>query len=385
MYSPRFRRIEPVLVCATVAGYGGCILTVAKGLRGIDDPVVLYAVAFIIVQAAIQVVLILGLVIGKHVRTLREVARERRMRAIEDLLATPERSAEALASATRWPEEFLAVAEGAMRTLSGTANNHVAGIIEASHLYPRLLSETIASDPTRAIRAITVLGRLEKPEARAAVKRSLTHSTEAVRRAARKAIVSGGDEQARREVLGSVCGLPFWQRIILFHLVPADSILEEFLKEALHSGVDEQILVALEFVLTRQRLMLFPVPVGLARSTNVEIRIKFLRALPFLHLEGGVNVVLEAGLHDPDWRVRALAARACGYLRAGAFVERLIEMCGTFEDPAEAGHAARALSAMGGEGWSRLQQVVATGTGLGSRIAVEVIEKRMVGGPEVPR
>jgi hypothetical protein len=230
-----------------------------------------------------------------------------------------------------------------------------------------------------------VLGGLDNPQARAAVRGSLQHPTEAVRRAARKAIVAGGDEDARREVLDNLCALPFWQRIILFHLVPADSTLRQFLQEAFHSGDDDRILVALEFVLTRQRLMLFAVPRNLVQSKNVEIRIKFFRALPFLHLEGGSESALKAGLYDPDWRVRALAARACGFLRAGAFADRLIEMCMSFSDPAEAGHAARALSALGGDGWSRLQQVVSSGTGTGQRIAVEVIERRMVGGPEIPR
>ena len=186
-------------------------------------------------------------------------------------------------------------------------------------------------------------------------------------------------------MLDSLCSLPFWERIILFQLAPADSTLHDYLAKALASADDERILVALEFVLTRQRLLLFPVPAELAQSRNVEVRIKFFRALPFLRLEEGIDSVLEPGLRDPDWRVRALAARACGYLRAEALAWRLLEMCASFEDPAEAGHAARALAALGGEGWNRLQQVVPSGDGAGHRIAAEAMERRMLGGREVPR
>ena len=252
-------------------------------------------------------------------------------------------------------------------------------MLEASAPYRQLLLEAAGASPGPVIRAVTLLGRLENPEARAAVRRCLKHRAEAVRRAARKAIVIGGEEDARRQVLDGVCSLPFWERIILFQLVPTDSMLHDFLAKGLASDDDERILVALEFVLTRQRLLLFPVPVKLAQSRNVEVRIKFFRALPFLRLEEGVYSVLEPGLHDPDWRVRALAARACGYLRAEALVWRLLEMCASFDDPAEAGHAARALAALGGEGWDRLQEVVAAGRGTGHRIAAEVM------GREVPR
>jgi hypothetical protein len=191
-------------------------------------------------------------------------------------------------------------------------------------------------------------------------------------------------------VLDGLCSLPFWERIILLQLVPADPTFDDYLAKALASGDDERILVVLEFVLTRQRLLLFPAPAGLARLRNVEVRIKFFRALPFLRLEEGYSV-LEAGLHDPDWRVRALAARACGYLRSEALAWRLLEMCASFEDPAEAGHAARALAALGGEealggkGWNRLQEVVAPGAGAGHRIAAEAMERRVSGGREVPR
>src|SRR5260370_34790947 len=107
--------------------------------------------------------------------------------------------------------------------------------------------------------------------------------------------------------------------------MPADRALHDFLAKALASGEDERILVALEFVLTRQRLLLFPVPARLAQSRNPEIRIKFFRALPFLRLEESADSVLEPGLHDPDWRVRA-PARACASLLGESLAWRLLRM-----------------------------------------------------------
>jgi len=385
IYSPHFRRIEPLLVSGTLACYAACVLAVAGWLRGVDDPMVRYALAFIVVQIAIQAGLILGLVVSKDLRSRRDRARAARRRSLEELLARPDSSRETLEMAAEWPDDFLSVVENAMHALAGSARRRIAELLEASAPYRQLLIEAAGASPGPVIRAVNLLGRLENPGARAAVGRCLKHRAEAVRRAARKAIVIGGEEDARRQVLEGVCSLPFWERIILFQLVPADSMLHDFLAKGLASDDDERILVALDFVLTRQRLLLFPVPVKLAQSRNVEVRIKFFRALPFLRLEEEVDSVLEPGLHDPDWRVRALAARACGYLRAEALVWRLLEMCASFDDPAEAGHAARALAALGGEGWDRLQEVVASGRGTGHRIAAEVIERRMLGGREAPR
>ena len=55
--------------------------------------------------------------------------------------------------------------------------------------------------------------------------------------------------------------LPLWQRVLMFHLVPADSkLLAGFLSESLLLADDEKILTAFELVLTQQRLMPIPVP-----------------------------------------------------------------------------------------------------------------------------
>ena len=384
-YSRHFRRIEPLLVGGTLVCYAGFVAVAAHWLNGVYDRMVRYSLAFILVQILVQAALIGGLVVSKYWRTRREALRAARMRRLEDLLARPECSGALLETAAQWPREFLPVVEHAMQTLAGPERRRIAGLLEASAPYRELLREAKTGGPGRVMSAISLLGRLETAEARAAVARALQHPAAAVRRVARKAIVTGATEEARRQVLDKLISLPFWERIILFQLVPADPALYDFLAQSLASGDDERILVALEFVLTRQRLLPIRVPVDLARSRNPEVRIKFFRALPFLRLEESAGSVLEPGLHDNDWRVRALAARACGYLRAEALAGRLVEMCASFEDPAEAGHAARALSALGGAGWNRLQEVVARGSSAGHRIAVEVLERRMVGGQEVVR
>lgn len=296
--SRRFRLIERFLVCGTLAGYAACVLLVAGWLRAVDHPAIRYAVAFLFVQIAIQAGLILGLVASKHWRSCRERARAARRRRLEELLARPDSPREVLEMAARWPEDFLPVVENAIEGLAGSARVRVAELLEASAPYQQLLLEAADPDPGLVIRAISILGRMENTEARAAVWRGLKHPADAVRRAARRAIVTG-DEDARRQVLDGLCSLPFWERIILLQLAPADSTFDDYLAKALASVDDERILVALEFVLTRQRLLLVPVPAGLAQSRNVEVRIKFFRALPFLPLEAGIYWSSRPGCTTP--------------------------------------------------------------------------------------
>jgi HEAT repeat protein len=379
-----YHRFETLLVGATLGAYAACVLIVANWLE-IDEPVLRYAIAFILVQIAIQAALIIGLVVSKHARSRHETARAGRVRRLQELLAAPDASAEAASASVRWPDEFLTVAANALEMLAGSERRRVAGLLQTSAPFDKLLREAGQGGPGRVIRAISLLGRIESPEARAVVRRAVQHPAEAVRRAARKAVVISGEEDARCEVLDGLCALPFWERIILFQLLAADPALHTFLAEALTSEDDERILVALEFILTRQRLLLVRTPARLAQSPNLEVRIKFFRALPFLRLEEDACSVIEPGLRDADWRVRAQAARACGSMRVGRLAPRLLEMCGAFDDPAEAAHAARALSALGGAGWNRLQEVAATGDGAGRRIAAEVMERRMLAGLEAHR
>jgi len=89
---------------------------------------------------------------------------------------------------------------------------------------------------------------------------------------------------------------------------------------------------------------------------------------------------LQAGLADADWRVRAMAARACAHFRPAVLVDRLLSICRNFANPAEAGHAARALASLGGEAWLRLQEIAYNEPGLARYIATEAVERHILGG-----
>jgi hypothetical protein len=381
VYSRHWPLIARLLVVVTLAGYAGGVLLVAHLFGDIDDPTLRYAVAFIVVQTGILVALVLGLVVSKVVRTKWESVRSARIRRFEDLITQPDTESALLETSRKYPNEFLSVIENSLHLLKGPVRNRLMDLLEASPAYQKVLEAAKARDPRRAIRAITLLGQLDNVTARAAAYKGLDHPSDAVKLAARKAVLMGGEETAKRAVVEGIGKLPLWQRVLMFHLVPADStLLAGFLSESLRCGDEEKILTAFELVLTQQRLLPIPVPSGLSASPNLEIRIKFFKALPFLYVDDDVRQVLQRGLDDSDWRVRAMAARACGQFRAAMFAPRLFEMCQSFADPSEARHAARALAALGGEAWLQLQRVGNSGTDVARQIATEAVERHMLGG-----
>jgi len=279
---------------------------------------------------------------------------------------------------------LLDVVGEALRILKGSTQRRIVAALEASSVVAHLLPQVMDPDPNCALRAISLLQRLDTPDCWPAIERALEHPAEAVRMAARKAVLLGADEAAQHRVLHALPEMPLLQRIVMFHLIPVSSrLLREFLSGALVSGQEDLTLVAFELVLTRQRLMPTAVPARLAASPNPEIRIRFFKALPLLCFEDDLVGLLKQGLADADWRVRAMAARACGCFRTAAVIPELLAMCGSFANPAEAGHAARSLAAMGGEAWMGLQQVAATGTHWARRVTTEVVERRMVSQSEV--
>jgi hypothetical protein len=381
VYSRHWLVIARLLVVVTLACYAGGVLLVAHWFGDIDDPPLRYAVSFIVVQTGILVALVLGLIASKVVRTKWESIRGARILRFEDLISQPDSESALLEESRKHPNEFLSVIENSLHLLKGSARDRILSILEASSAYLKLLDAATARDPRRAIRAITLLGQLDNETARAAACKGLEHPSDAVRLAARKAVLTGGDEAAKRVVVEGIGQLPLWQRVLMFHLLPADStLLAEFLSESLRSGSEEKILTAFELVLAQQRLLPIPLPSGLAASPNLEIRIKFFKALPFLYVDDDIRQVLQRGLDDSDWRVRAMAARACGQFRAAMFAPLLFEMCQSFTDPAEARHAARALAALGGEAWLQLQRVGNSGTDVARQIATEAVERHMLGG-----
>lgn len=381
LYSRNWPRIIQGLVAIILLGYAGSVVVTAQWLDDIADPFLRYAAAFILVQLGFLSFLLVLLLFGKYLRIKFEWRRGTRIRTFEELLAGVGPEKAILDAARRWPEEFLTVVHASLQIIRGSARERIVRLLETSELYPKVLGQTVSRNPERAIRAIALLGKLDSPEAQAAVYRALDHRAETIRQAARKVIMQGSDVEAQRKLVNDLPQLPAWQRLVMFHFAPSDeSLFTEFVNEALQSGNESRVLIALELVLTRQRFQTCLLPMDLARSRNPEVRIKFFKALRFLRLEGELVKALQLGLADADWRVRAMAAQACGQFRAAMLAGRLLEMCRTFTNPAEAAHAARALAALGGEGWLRLREVANSKTDVARQIATEAVERHMLGG-----
>ena len=399
IYSRWWWLVARLLVVAGIGVYVIAVLAFVRLFEAIGDPVIRYAVAFVAAQTYILATLLAGLLVSKHIRVRRAAIRSARKRRLEDLLTqlvsfgeqfaaapgAPDEFLNAVEDALRkWPDDLLDVVGEALRILKGSTQRRIVAALEASSVVAHLLPQVMDPDPNCALRAISLLQRLDTPDCWPAMERALEHPAEAVRMAARKAVLLGADEAAQHRVLHALPEMPLLQRIVMFHLIPVSSrLLREFLSGALVSGQEDLTLVAFELVLTRQRLMPIAVPARLAASPNPEIRIRFFKALPLLCFEGDLVALLKQGLADSDWRVRAMAARACGCFRTAAVIPELLAMCGSFANPAEAGHAARSLAAMGGEAWMGLQQVAATGTHWARRVTTEVVERRMVSQSEV--
>ena len=145
------------------------------------------------------------------------------------------------------------------------------------------------------------------------------------------------------------------------------------------------VLAALEFVISRQRLLEVAETHPLASSPNIEIRIKYFKALPFFPINARTQSLLQSGLGDSDWRVRAMAARACGLLRVSNLAPQLLEVVKSSEISAEAGHAARALVTIGGEARRSLQALSSSGSEMVHRIITEVMEREILLGTEMAR
>jgi hypothetical protein len=381
IYSENWSRIANLLVVVVLIGYILSVVVVAQFLDVLADPFMRYASAFIIVQFAVLGSIGLLLITFKFMRVRWESRRASRIRKLEELVAASDCGDEALKAARKWPEEFLTVVNYTLQSIKGSARERVIRLLEASALYPSLLQQTLSRNPDRAIRAITLLGQLETAQSRAAVNRALEHPAEAIRQAARKVIMQGSDPEAQQRLFETFPQLPAWQRLVLYHFAPPEAaLLPQFVTKALRSVNEMRILIALELVLTRQRFLPCALPMSLTRAANPEIRIKFFKALRFLRLESDPAKALQLGLGDSDWRVRAMAAQACGQLRTANLAERLLAMCRKFENPAEAAHAARALAALGGEGWLRLQEVANSETDIARQIATETVERHMLGG-----
>jgi hypothetical protein len=335
----------------------------ARFYSAFENPVVCYALAFITVQLALLLLLALGLMAVKMVGIHREKVQAARQRLIEQLLADAllfQKNREALlAECLRHPAQAEAAFGLALRRLRGEVRVEAQRLFLESGLYYRLVKDVLSRNPNRALFAVTLVREIDLDAAREAVRAALLHPYPIVRLAARVAVLKNGDDTARREVLQHVGTLPFWQRLALFHYVPNDSeLIQDYLESALKSADDETVLAAMEFVLTRQKG--FPLagelPLKLMQSQNLEVRIKLFKTLPFLCDAQNALPVLQAGLADPDWRVRSMAAKACGTLHVEETTALLLKIVAESGSTVETAHAARAALALREESALQLEQ-----------------------------
>ena len=216
-----------------------------------------------------------------------------------------------------------------------------------------------------------------------ALERALDHPSETVRASAYIALISNGSPEQQRRVFDQLARLPFWQRVVLFQQIRDDSpTLRSYVIRAFQSADSSMILVALEYILSRQRMQMAGSISRVAASEDVEVRIKLFKTLPLLIAEEDPGTLIETGLSDSDWRVRAMAARACGALHLSSLVPMLAERFGTCTHPVEAGHLAQALAAFQGDALRRLQAFTVSDSDMKRAIAGEVLERNLLRAPE---
>lgn len=388
LYSQHWPKIAALLGVVSMLCLVGLVYVVSTRFSEIPDPFVRYALTFVSVQIALLLSLSAGLIVVKQIGLRRSRARDLTLNRLNELLAQYTMGEEVtqtlLQEAEIHPNEFLDIIENSLRILKGSAQRRVQQLLERSDAYQDLLRRTVDHNPNQALKAISLLRKVNNPECQAAIEQALSHKTPIVQMAARTAVLSGHSERAQWRVLEDLPRLAFWHRLVLFHQISSDSpVLMQFLSRAFSSQEVEMILTALEFVISRQRLLPITNTHHLAASPNLEVRIKYFKALPLFPADPErTPSVLRSGLADSDWRVRAMAARACGLLRVSSLVPQLLESISASKTSAEAGHAARALAAIGGEARNSLQALSSSGSEMIHRIISEVMEREILLGTE---
>lgn len=383
-YWPVVERLAPLVILALL---GGVVILVAQFLSVAND-YLRYSLACVLVQSAAILLITVGLFAGKAL-TLRLNARRRReVERISEQMAqyiqSNEGAAALVSESARHPAAFLEVWEDATCRVKGSALERVCALLFSTHLGPLLQTRVSDSNPGRALRAISLLRRVNNARSLAAIEKALDHPSETIRASARIVLASHGSPEQQRLVFDQLPRLPFWQRVVLFQQVRDGSpALASYLVRAFQSGDDLMILAALEFILSRQRLQVAGAMQRIAHRPNLEVRIKFFKTLPLLVTDEDPGALVEQGLRDPDWRVRAMAARACGALHLSSLSPMLAERFASCSHPVEAGHLAQALAALDGGALRQLQAFSISDSDMKRAIAAEVIEKSLLRAPEV--
>lgn len=373
-----------VAVVSLLAGFCGLVWLAHRHLDVVRDPVVRLGLAFIGVQLALLLFMTAALTAIKHIQNVRSAARRKRLLSAEQLLtefATGGPGEPLLAQAERFPEEFLSAIDRTLDWLRGNSRTRVIELFEQTALFGRTLRDTAHPEPHRALRAILLLAKMPSETAQDALEAGMTHAEPVVRMAALRTVVAIGRPEARVQVLDVLPRLALWEKMVLFQSVPYnDPMLERFLQRAIRSSQDDMILVALECILCRQRTVPVWADPRLMESGNVEVRIKFFKALPYLHVDGDPFSLLATGLDDTDWRVRAMAAKSCSHFRDPALAGRLMDLIASGGHQAEVHHAARALAAVGGRGIEWLSVLKRSDQEMIRRTVSEALEQRLLAG-----
>ena len=298
---------------------------------------------------------------------------------VAGLVTAAEDPAELLNLAEEYPRDFFRVVGKSLDLLEGSARQRVTEVAVQTSAYQKLLAESARSNPNRAIKGVLMLGKLNAKGASAAIEDALNHPIRLVRLAAQEALVRTQGEAAQRRMLECSHELAPWERVRVFHYLPAQSqLLSPFVTAAIESGQEDRIVAALELVLNRQTLVSVSQVKQLAESGSAEVRIKFFRALGFFAIEADIDPILRKGLRDADWRVRAMAARARLHFRSSGASGELLRIAQESNNFAEVRHAVRALWVICGEAFEDRQGPALSRNEMAARVVAEVMEKEVL-------
>jgi hypothetical protein len=371
------------LVPVTVLAYFSLVFEVQEALIPIVRHTLRWAVAFGAVQIALLVLGILSLAVAKFTRERQDTGRRARTERIESLLteyilSESEPVPELRECFSRWPSDFVTVLGRALQQVHGNLLSRLHRLTEDSEITNYVLRESLRHNPKRVTAVLNALASIPGEKAQEVLSELCSDARIPVRHHARRLLIRCGSQSQQLEMLNGLSSMPSWERIQVFQQLPVTAaVIPQFLEQSWASSEDPAVISALELVLSLQRFFGTEFPFNLAMHRNFEVRIRFFRAVPFLSTSEQALDVVEVGLNDEDWRVRAMAARAGGLLRLGQLGPLLIQQCTSATHNAEVGHAARALAALGGHNWDQLRQMVNAGNMPGRQVA-DVIQETMM-------
>jgi hypothetical protein len=371
LYSRYWPLLAKLMPLAAFVLYLAAVLLVGRHLT-LANPYSRYALAWVVVQSSTLFLVTVGLLVNKWIgvrlAARRQIRADRIAEQMVGFALNNQPEAGLLRYAQRYRRDFLKVWEGSLTTLKGSARERVLALLPMTGLDRQLQAKVVGSDPGQAVWAISLLRELKQPGSLQTIEAALQHPADTVRASACFALAAHGSDIQQEKVFALLPALPFWQRIVLFQQIQDSPALEKYLSLAFRSPDRTVVLAALEFVLSRQRIQSAGSAAELAVSPDLEVRIKFFRALPLL-----------ATAEDPaSLAATGLAARACGSLHLASLTATLAARLSTSEQAAETGHIARALASLGGESLRRLRSFTNSDNDMTRAVTVEVLEKALL-------